>query len=140
MSDQFLEIGTIVSIQKTELDNLIAQLVKMGYEVIGPKAKDHTIIHAPITTSSELPLGYSSSQEPGKYQLIQNGHQNYFDYVTGSQGWKPYFFPPKAEMMKFRKQDGDKSQWKVENIDREIPRYALLGVRPCDLAAIDSTR
>ncbi len=103
MSDQLMDLGSIVSIQKSELDNLFAQLVKMGYEVIGPKAKDHTIIHSPISLASELPLGYSSSQEPGKYQLMQSGHQNYFDYVTGSQGWKPYFFPPKTELMKFLK-------------------------------------
>lgn len=137
MSDQSIEIGTIVSIQKPELDNLVAQLARMGYEVIGPKVKDHTIIHAPITSTSELPQGYSSIQEAGKYQLVQNGNQNYFDYVTGSQGWKPYFFPPKVEMMKFHKQKSDKNQWEVENIDRKTPRYALLGVRPCDLAAID---
>ena len=65
MSDLMLEIGTIVSIQKTELDNLFSQLVKMGYEVIGPKAKDQTIVHSPIKSAAELPLGYSSSQEPG---------------------------------------------------------------------------
>jgi len=137
MSDQLIELGSIVSIQKTELDNLFAQLVTMGYEVIGPKAKDHTIIHSPISSVSELPLGYSSTQEPGKYLLIQKGHQNYFDYVTGSQGWKPYFFPPKAEMMKFRKQNGDKNQWALDDNKHETPRYALIGVRPCDLAAIE---
>jgi len=137
MTDQFLEIGTIVSIQKTQLDNLIAQLVKMGYEVIGPKAKDHTIIHAPLKTAAELPLGYSCNQEPGKYQLVKNGHQNYFDYVTSAQGWKPYFFPPRTELLKFRLQKGEKTLWELEKIEREIPRYALLGVRPCDLAAIE---
>ncbi|MFC1997348.1 4Fe-4S dicluster domain-containing protein [Chloroflexota bacterium] len=137
MSDQIIEIGTIVSIQKTELDDLFDQLVKMGYQVIGPKVRDHTINHAPIKTSSELPLGYSSHQEPGRYQLVQNGHQNYFDYVTGSQGWKPYFFPPRSEMMRFHKQNGDKNQWELEEATHDYPKYALVGVRPCDLAAIE---
>ena len=137
MSDQFLEIGTTVAIQKAELEGLFAQLVKMGYEVIGPKAKDHTILHAPLKTASELPLGYSSIQAPGKYQLVQNNHQNYFDYVTGSQGWKPYFFPSKSEIMKIRKQGGDHPAWETEQSERQTPRYALVGVRPCDLAAIE---
>ena len=108
MSDLMIEIGTIVSIQKTELDNLFTQLAKMGYEVIGPKAKDHSIVHVPLKSAAELPRGYNSSQEAGKYRLEQNGHQNYFDYVSGSQGWKPYFFPPKMEMMKFHQRDGGK--------------------------------
>jgi ferredoxin len=137
MLDTFLEIGTTVSIQKSELDDLIAQLVKMSYQVFGPIAKDHTIIHAPLKTASELPLGYSSIQAPGKYQLIQTGHQNYFDYVTGAQGWKSFFFPPKLEMMKFHNHEGDQMVWGIEKIEREIPPYALVGVRPCDLAAIE---
>jgi formate hydrogenlyase subunit 6/NADH:ubiquinone oxidoreductase subunit I len=137
MSDLTIEIGTVVSIQKTELDNLITQLAKMGYEVIGPKARDHTIIHAPMKSAAELPLGYNSRQEPGKYWLEKNGHQNYFDYVNGSQGWKPYFFPPKMEMMKFHQQDQSKNEWELGKIERQTPHYALIGVRPCDLAAIE---
>jgi ferredoxin len=137
MSDQFLDIGTIVSIQKSELDNLFAQLKGTGYQLIGPKAIDHSIIHAPITFASELPQGYSSVQEAGKYQLIADDHHNYFDYVTGSHSWKPYFFPSKVEIMKFQKQNSATNNWEIEDLDRETPSYALLGVRPCDLAAID---
>jgi sulfhydrogenase subunit beta (sulfur reductase) len=135
MSDQFLEIGTTVAIQKAELDHLFARLVKMGYEVIGPKAKDHTIVHAPLKTASELPLGFSSIQEPGKFQLVQSGHLNYFDVTNGPHSWKEYFFPSKSELMRFHK-DNWKS-WNVEEAVNEVPHYAMVGVRPCDLAAIE---
>jgi sulfhydrogenase subunit beta (sulfur reductase) len=135
MSDQFLEIGTTVAIQKVELDHLFAQLVKMGYQVIGPKAKDHTIIHAPLKTASELPLGYSSLQEPGKFQLTQGDHLNYFDVTNGPHSWKEYFFPSKSELMRFHKNNG--KSWNVEEAVNETPHYAMVGVRPCDLAAIE---
>jgi len=134
MSDQFIEIGTTVSIQKTELDSLISQLTAMGYEVVGPKPKDHTIVHGPLQSSADLPLGYTSHQEPGRYHLSQNGHENYFDVTNGPHSWKQYFFPPKTEMMKFYQENGD---WRMEDIARQTPHYAMIGVRPCDLAAIE---
>ena len=67
MFETFLDIGTTVSISKTELDHLIAVIKSMGYEIVGPKVKDHTIIHASLKSAAELPVGYTSQQEPGNY-------------------------------------------------------------------------
>ena len=137
MAEPFLEIGTTVSILKSELDHLFSNLQQMGYEVIGPRVKDHAIIYAPITTVSDLPLGYSSLQAPGRYSLIMSGHGNYFEVTTGPQSWKQYFFPPKIELMKFHQVDGTNASWQMEENKFEAPRYAMIGVRPCDLAAIE---
>jgi sulfhydrogenase subunit beta (sulfur reductase) len=134
MTDLFLERGTTVAIQKSELNGLIARLRSLGYEVIGPKAKDNSIVHAPLETASELPIGYSSVQGPGKYQLVRNGQQNYFDVTTGPHSWKQYFFPPKAELMHFHKEN---EGWSVAENTAPPPHYAMVGVRPCDLAAIE---
>jgi ferredoxin len=135
MSDPFLDVGTIIAIKKPQLDHLISRLSQMGYEVIGPKAKDSTIVHEPIKGMSELPVGMDSIQEPGRFQLIKTGHQYYFDVTTGPHSWKQYFFPPKSILMQFHKVNGN-GDWHVEGESESPPRLAMLGVRPCDLAAI----
>lgn len=135
MPDPFLDIGTTISVQKTQLDNLISKLVQMGYEIVGPQVKDYTIVHGPLTGVSELPVGFSSVQKPGRYQLVRSGHQNYFDVTTGPHSWKQYFFPPKSTLMRFYKHSGS-GAYRVEDDPEAAPRYAMLGVRPCDLAAI----
>lgn len=137
MAEPFLEIGTTISIQKAELDRLITRLAHLGYQVIGPRVKDHTLIHAPLKSAAQLPFGFSSHQEPGKYTLVKGNHNNYFEITTGPQSWKQYFFPPKSEMMKFQKLGGDHSDWQVTDAVQDAPRCAMLGVRPCDLAAIE---
>lgn len=137
MSESFLDVGTTVSILKSELDDLFTRFNQLGYQVVGPKAKDHTIIHTDLNTAADLPRGYSSHQEPGKYHIRQTGHQNYFGVTTGPHAWKQYFFPPKSELMKFHQADGDHSAWTLEESSVDAPSYAMVGVRPCDLAAIE---
>jgi formate hydrogenlyase subunit 6/NADH:ubiquinone oxidoreductase subunit I len=136
MPSAFIEVGTTVSIPKSELDNLVEVIRSMGYEVVGPKVKDYTVIHGPLTSASDLPIAYTSHQAPGEYRLIQNGHQNYFDVTNGPHSWKQYFFSPKSELMRFHKGDGETS-WTITEGEENPPRYAMFGVRPCDLAAIE---
>lgn len=136
MGINFIDVGITVSIEKPELDNLIEEIHSMGYEIIGPKAKDQTIILSSISTLSDLPRGYSSKQAPGKFELIHKKSQQYFGVTNGPHSWKQYFFPSKSELMRFQK-NGGKSSWTVEEGEKNSPRYAMLGVRPCDLAAIE---
>jgi ferredoxin len=136
MNDAFLEVGTRVSIQKSELDDLFKVVKQTGYKVIGPKVKDRTIVLAPLQNASDLPIGYQSHQEPGTYKLAKNGEQNYFDVTSGPHSWKQYFFPPKSELMRFH-QKKDQGKWSVDEKSVDSPRFAMLGVRPCDLAAIE---
>lgn len=137
MSDLFLDVGVTISIQKPELDTIINTLDAMGYQVIGPRIQDHTLKLGPIAEMSELPYGYSTEETAGSYRLVQTGADNYFDITNGPQSWKQYFFPPVAEMATFKKENGDHVRWRTEPNIEKPPRYALLGVRPCDLHAIE---
>jgi len=137
MTNSFLDIGTIISILKPDLDRLFTSLHQQGYEIVSSMAKDQTIVHAPLSNASALPLGYSSQQEPARFRLSRNGHQNYFDVTVGPHTWKQYFFPPKSELMTFHQEEGNNIDWSVEESEDEPPRYAMFGVRPCDLAAIE---
>jgi ferredoxin len=135
MPDTFLDVGTTISIQKPQLEKLITGLSSMGYEVIGPKEKDAAIVHESIQGMSDLPLGLQSEQAPGSFRLTRTGNQDYFDVTPGPHSWKQFFFPPRSTLMHLLKNNGN-GEWRVEGSSEVTPRYAMLGVRPCDLAAI----
>jgi len=135
MADAFMDVGTTIAIKKGDLDHLIARLDQMGYEVVGPQVRDNAIIHGSIKSISELPVGYRSHQESSVYKLQQTNQNDYFGVHTGPQSWKQFFFPPKHELMRFQKQNGNNS-WSIQENSGTQSRYAMIGVRPCDLAAI----
>ncbi len=136
MPKQSPEIGATIVISKLELDTVLKTLSNLEYALEGPKVKDHTVILGPIQSISDLPKGYTSQEEPGKYTLSSTGNDNYFEVTSGPQSWKKYFFPPRAQLMIFQ-QDPDKSpDWTTASAVEEAPCYALIGVRPCDLAGI----
>ena len=128
-----MDINTTLSIKKETLNALIELLQKRGYQTIGPKIKDHTLACLPIDSIEDLPYGYISEQEKGYYRLLEGKHKRYFDIVPGQQSWKQYLFPPRSELIKSQRQNG---KWKETPLQGEPPKYAFIGVRPCDSAAI----
>ncbi len=136
MSEIPLTIGTTVALPKSEFDGLLNGLRQLGYETIGPQIKDEAVIYDSITNLADLPRGYTSEQDAGKYRLVYAGHNNYFDVTPGAQSWKKYFFPPRSEMTAFRRDPENPRRWLVEEPKAKYPLYALIGVRPCELAAL----
>lgn len=135
MPKQSPEIGATIVIPKPQFDTILKTLKGQDYQLEGPQVKDHTVILGPIENLADLPKGYTSQEEPGKYTLSSNGTENYFDVTSGPHTWKKYFFPPKTQLMVFQ-QDGDQKDWVTKSAEKETPSYALIGVRPCDLAGI----
>jgi sulfhydrogenase subunit beta (sulfur reductase) len=135
MPEVRLEMGTTVALPKTALPGLLANLEKMGYDVIGPQVKDNTIVYASLSQVDDLPRGYTSDQFPGSYRLKYTGHENYFDITPGPQSWKMFLFPPRSQMVALHKSENT-AQWEVTNSSQSNPPYAFFGVRPCELAAI----
>lgn len=132
MTDKNLTIGSSVSLPKSELDNLLADLRKMGYETIGPCLQDESIVYKGIIGLKDLPRGIQSEQKPASYRLVQSGKPRYFDFIPGSQSWKQYLFPPRQTLFTAVK-DG---RWQFKENEDQSHRYALIGVRACELAAI----
>lgn len=135
MPENRLEMGSTVALPKSALQELIANLKQMGYEVLGPQIKDHAVVYASLTNIEDLPRGYTSDQKPGSYQLVYTGHENYFDITPGPHSWKMCFFPPRSQIVAFQRSANSK-EWKVVTDSESVSAYALLGVRPCELAAI----
>jgi len=134
MPEAHLEIGAKVTIPKTELDELLKAFHQQGYEVLGPQVRDDTIVYSPLDNLADLPQGYQSRQDAGDYRLEYTGHTNYFDITPGPQSWKQYFFPPRSHLLTMLRENG--KDWRAQASTVERKPTALIGVRPCELAAI----
>ncbi len=132
-NDQRPEIGSTVVIQKADFDRLLSNLKANRYELLGPRIQNDTLIYGPIESLQDLPRGFVTEQEAGRFRLVQSGHNHYFDLIPGAQSWKQFLFPSQTEMFKLRKEAGT---WKIDSPSPEKPFYAFIGVRGCELAAI----
>jgi sulfhydrogenase subunit beta (sulfur reductase) len=134
MPNKSPDIGASIIITKPQFDTILSTLVGLGYQLEGPQVQDFTVVLGPINSLADLPYGYTSQEESGKYTLSATGRENYFDITSGPHTWKKYFFPPQTQLMVF--QQDHPGNWTTLRGEDEIPRYALIGVKPCDLAGI----
>ena len=111
---------------------LFSVLQGLGYTVVGPTVRDGAIVLAELASAVELPYGWGVDTEAGHYRLRRRGDTAAFGHSAGPQSWKNILHPARARMWSAdRAADGVV----VTGAD-EQPRYALLGVRPCDVRAI----
>ncbi len=118
---------------RSGLQALIDALRSRGYEVIGPTIDQEAIIYDRITSVDDLPQGWTDIQEPGKYRLMKRDDDAVFGYTVGPHSWKRFLFPATATVATAdRTTDG----WTMGTPAEEQPKYAFLGVRACEIAAI----
>lgn len=118
---------------KPALADLFEALLARGYEIVGPKIEQGAIVYAPLASIDELPRGWTEVQEAGTYRLQRRDDDYLFGYAVGPHSWKQFLFPPVSTLATAqRREDG----WQFQPADEKPPRYAFLGVRGCDLAAI----
>ncbi len=127
------EIGSTVSIKKPTLDTILARLREAGFETIGPRVKNETLVYDHVDTLEQLPRGYITEQEAGQFRLVYTGHDRYFDLIPGQQSWKQFLFPSRLELFKMQKTG---QSWEVKPPEPDNKSYAFIGVRGCELAAI----
>jgi ferredoxin len=116
------------------LDRLLAALSGRGYTLIGPTVRDRAIMYERIEGTADLPAGWTDEQEGGTYRLRERADDALFGFNVGPNSWKNHLFPPNLTLWKGRRaEDGSIS---FEERNEEAPRFAFIGVRSCDLAAI----
>jgi ferredoxin len=113
------------------LSRLVAVLIERGYRVIGPTVRDNAIVLAELESADDLPRGWGVDVGPGHYRLLRRDDDAAFAHSAGPQSWKQFLHPPRQLLW-----SGDRSGETKSTATEEIPRYAFLGVRGCDLAAI----
>ena len=115
-------------------DALLQAIADEGYALIGPTVRDGAIIYDEIESAQELPIGWTDTQEAGRYRLERRGDRAYFGYVVGPESWKKFLLAPKRRLWSStRRQDGGFTIEPEPPPDRKL---AFIGVRGCELAAI----
>lgn len=118
---------------KPELQALIDQLRRRDYVVVGPTIDQAAIVYGEITSVAQLPQGWTDDQSPGSYRLQRREDDAWFGYVVGPHSWKKYLFPPRLTLLSARQTERG---WEFLPQAAEPKKYACLGVRACELAAI----
>ncbi|HEY2249560.1 MAG TPA: 4Fe-4S dicluster domain-containing protein, partial [Planctomycetaceae bacterium] len=120
-------------LERNALQVLLDVLLGDGYCVVGPTVAQGAIVYDELRSVNDLPRGLTDVQEAGQYRLERRNDEALFGYVVGPHSWKRYLFPPLATVaMADRTADG----WQMQVPSEPPPRYAFLGVRACELAAL----
>lgn len=115
-------------------DQLLNELTASGYEVLGPVVTDGAITFGPVGSFEDLPRGVADRQMPGRYELGDGGDPSYFGYAVGPHSLKTHLHPSRSPVWDIeRDEDGSLTITGPQNRGR---RLAVLGVRPCELAAL----
>lgn len=120
-------------LSKIDFARIFDVLHQRGYQVIGPTIDQDAIVYDRIDSVDDLPKGWTDEQSPGMYRLKPRDDDTYFGYVVGPRSWKRFLFPP---AVKLSTADKTASGWRFQTIDEDPPKFAFLGVRACELAAI----
>lgn len=121
-------------LEASELDALLEAVRAEGYVTLGPRERDGAIVYDAIEGADALPRGISDRQAPGHYRLTRPGHEAFFAFAAPSQSWKRELFPPARRQWTAHRDADGRIDFAAEPPD-EV-RRALIGVRPCELAAI----
>jgi ferredoxin len=121
-------------IERRALDDLLGSLRRRGFKPVGPTVRQGAIVHEELDSAADLPAGWTDVQEGGSYRLARRDDEAVFGHNVGPESWKRLLFQPTLELWRARRSaDGS---LEVRADPPEHPRYALIGVRSCDLHAI----
>ncbi len=125
--------GDTLVVEARDLDALLGALRERGHTLLGPTVRGGAIVIAEIGGAADLPAGWTDEQEGGRYRLRRRDDAAVFGCAVGPHSWKRHLHPPTLVRWRARRDDGG---FVAEPDTAPPPRYAFVGVRPCDLAAI----
>ncbi|HEX4145478.1 MAG TPA: 4Fe-4S dicluster domain-containing protein [Pirellulales bacterium] len=118
---------------KADFALLFRALADRGYEIVGPTVAQGAIVYDRVTSVDDLPQGWTEVQGPGSYRLTKRDDDALFGFVVGPHSWKQFLFPSSATVATAeRTSDG----WQMHSPTEPQPKYAFLGVRACEIAAM----
>jgi len=101
---------------------------------VGPTVRDGAIAYGEIRDESDLPTGWTDRQEAGKYRLERRSDAALFGYAVGPHSWKNYLFPSRERLWTGVRAG---ASFEIRPEESEGPPLAFLGVRACEMAAMD---
>jgi len=127
-------LGDAVVIDRDGLDQLISGLTTRGYRVLGPVVRQGAIALGEVNSSEDLPEGWHDTQAPGSYRLEHTDDSALFAWAVGQHSIKADVFPSRSVVWRAQVTDGTV---RLEETRDDAPSAALVGVRPCELAALE---
>jgi len=122
-----------VILDRGGIDALIEALRARGHTVVGPVVRAGAVVFGEISSTDDLPVGITDDQEAGTYRLASRDDEALFGYVVGPSSAKPFLHPSGVSVWEGeRTADGSF----VTRAPEEPAPMAILGLRPCDLAAM----
>jgi sulfhydrogenase subunit beta (sulfur reductase) len=115
------------------LHRLIEVVREAGYRVAGPKVRDGALCYEELDPAETLPMGVRDEQGAGRYRLRTGEGTDLFSQAVGPHSWKRFLSPPEQRLFTAKKDDRG---FQIEPAAIEGAKWAFVGVRPCDLAAI----
>jgi sulfhydrogenase subunit beta (sulfur reductase) len=120
-------------VARGHLDQLLDAITRRGFRLIGPTLRDGAIVYDEISSSADLPAGWTDEQDGGTYRLRRRGDEALFGYNVGPQSWKRHLFPPSSLLSRVRSEDD--MSLAAADAQQQAP-LAFIGVRSCELHAI----
>jgi sulfhydrogenase subunit beta (sulfur reductase) len=119
-------------IRKEDL-KVLFELLAEGYRTVGPKAVNGTVVLSDISFG-DIPAGCTDSQDAGSYRLEEGKTNEVFSFSPGPDSFKKFLHPSSSTVFSFKKRA---KALAVETRPGEERPIAFVGVRACDLAALD---
>ncbi|HET9085458.1 MAG TPA: 4Fe-4S dicluster domain-containing protein [Candidatus Limnocylindrales bacterium] len=116
---------------RLDLYRLLDALRAGGRTVVGPTVRDAAVVYDEIASADDLPIGWRSDQAPGTYRLSRGEGVRAFDYGVPVTSWKRFTHPPRVPLTRTT------SDGRVEAVEPEVRPMAFIGVRACEIAALD---
>ncbi len=134
MGASTLQVGARVRLAAGDFQQVLEALSNQGYRVVGPSLDDGQLIYGELTQAADLPVGWTTVQEAGTFGLRPRGDKALFGCGLGQHSWKQFLWPPSHPLWQVQREAGD---WRIIPGAETVPAYACIGVRACELAAMD---
>ncbi len=119
----------------TDLQILFNALRQAGYRTYAPQAVEGALQLAECNDVKRLPWGVSDSQSPGNYRLGNGDKSRAFAWANGPQALKPLLFAPSETLWRVSRDEKGALHFSPQT--PKVEARAIIGVRPCDLAALE---
>ena len=129
-----MQVGDDAVIDRGGFDALIDVLRRSGLRTMGPIVGDGAIVHGEIRSTADLPKGWHDHADPGSYRLTHDEGPEIFGWAVGPASWKSEFFAPTETVWRATVHNG---QVELAEPEGEFDSVALIGARPCEIAALD---
>lgn len=120
-------------LQPGNLQILLDKLREKGYTPIGPTLRDKAIVYDELLSVWDLPSGWTAVHDAGSYRVEKRDDHAFFGYAVGQLSLKNFLHPSGAGLWEASRKG---SGFQIASGNGEVPKFAFVGIRPCDLHAM----